>query len=84
MRVKVKGAGWGSRGSIRTLERAGKTHAAISAEVICEAACRVVGCVQLHRVPALVFAFGLVDLLLGALFVASFWKTVRALLAARH
>jgi hypothetical protein len=30
---------------------------------------------QLYRVPAIVFAIGLVDLLLGALFVASFSKT---------
>jgi hypothetical protein len=28
----------------RTLERAGKTHEAIPAEMICEAACRVAGC----------------------------------------
>jgi hypothetical protein len=31
----------------------------------------------LHRVPAPVFAFGLVDLLLGALFLVAFWKTRR-------
>ncbi len=30
---------------------------------------------QLQRVPALVFASGLVDLLLGALFVTAFWKS---------
>lgn len=30
---------------------------------------------QLQRVPALVFTFGLVDLLLGALFLAAFWRT---------
>jgi hypothetical protein len=36
--------GKGGKRSIRTLERAGKIHEAISAEVICEAACRVVGC----------------------------------------
>lgn len=34
----------GANVQCRTLEHAGKTHKAIPAEVICEAACRVVGC----------------------------------------